>query len=56
MLDAYPDLKALDDIDLDFVKEIIENAKKETAKIKKEIKKIKEEYADKEIRKKNRRI
>ena len=50
MLDAYPNIKSLDDMDLDFVKEIIDNAKIKAEKLKKEIKKLKEEYSDKEIR------
>lgn len=51
ILDAYPDLKTIDDVDLEFVKEIIDNAKKEAMKIKKEIKKIKIKYKNKEVRK-----
>ena len=50
---AYSNIKSINNNDLKFLREIIDNAKKETIRIKREIKRIKKQYkSDKELRRK----
>lgn len=53
LMTAYPNIKSINNNDLKFLREIIDNAKKETIRIKREIKRIKKQYkSDKELRRK----
>lgn len=53
LMTAYLNIKSINNNDLKFLREIIDNAKKETIRIKREIKRIKKQYkSDKELRRK----
>ena len=53
LMTAYSNIKSINNNDLKFLREIIDNAKKETIRIKREIKRIKKQYkSDKELRRK----
>lgn len=53
LMTAYHNIKSINNNDLKFLREIIDNAKKETIRIKREIKRIKKQYkSDKELRRK----